>query len=490
MDFLGLNQDVQRLILDYLSQSDLRNVCLTHRHLYHLAQPVLYSCVELPSGIDCGGPPKPHRITSFVRSIVSQSHLATCIRRLSFLKARNKEDDDPEYRSDHRTAPELLVASLDMEAAVHFIEKCDVPYRDAWLKALETSPMDAFLAILLMNLPAVSHLRIEAILLIETGFVGHVLRSLLCNMDPITLGQPVGHAGSLRALREITLGREDHSPMRNTPNILPVFYLPSVKKISIHLDDPAGVFSWPTSSPPRVPALESLEVSGIHEGQLKNLLSVTPGLSSLTYTREYWIETTLDPGPLVLDPTIDLGSLSLSLAMVKDSLTRLELRTYGNFNGVRIDSGWDSPVTLVGSMGSMSFMDFPNLKVLEVPCEFIMGYPVRPVLVNHLPANLEELRLSTEATSCIWGDAVFEYACEYPYLTSIWAWLTAAKTSTPKIKKFIYLAHAFDAEYEYLIHDPELLNARGEIREVADRLGIEYTRLTFSREELAWVPQD
>lgn len=488
MDFLGLNEDVKRLILDYLSQQDLFNLCVTCSHLYHLAQPVLYSSVEFPSGINSGGPPKPHRVTSLVRAILSRPHLATHIRRLAFLKDHNEEGDDSEYRSDHQRPPEFLIPSPDMEAAVRFIKKCDVPYRNDWLEALQASPMDAYLAILLTNLPAVTHLRIEAFLLIETLFVGRVLRSLLCNIDPIVnLGQSVGHAGSLRVLRDIALCREDHSPVRNTETILPVFYLPAARRISIYLDDPAEEFRWPTDSPPQVSDLESLEVEGLQESQLRNLLSATPSLPSLTYIREYWVESSSDPAPLMLDPVINLQSLSLSLATVKDSLVKLELRTYGAINGTRIDSEWESHVNFEGPLPAMSFTDFPNLRILEVPCEFIMGFPVKPVLNERLPRSLEEFRLSTEATSCIWSDAVFEYSCEFPYLIAMWEWLAGAETHTPKVKKFVYLAHAFYADDDYLYS--EHINARAELRKLANKVGIEYMRLMFSVEEMGWVEQ-
>lgn len=343
--------------------------------------------------------------------------------------------------------------------------------------------MDAYLAILLLTLPSVDYLRIDPVLLIETDFFGRVLKSTLCDKPP-SLVPPAGHPASLQVLRELSLYRRDYSPNPNTLNILPVFYLPSLRKMSIYIDDPAGEFRWPTgaSSPPQAVGLESLEVEGLHEAQLGNLLSATPSLSSLTWIREFWVESADYPGPLALGPIISLHSLGTYLGVVKDTLAGLGIRANDLSVGDRLrpDPGDEMSNTVVrfeGPLRSLCLAEFKRLKVLEVPSVFIMGFPAvassssSVLLGDNLPPTIEELKISTEASWSFWNED-FDSSCEFPYVQGILTWLADVERHTPSIRKFSYVDYS--ASY-YQTKDQEHLAAKNKMRELAVRAGIEYT---------------
>ncbi|KAM7216815.1 hypothetical protein V8F06_007792 [Rhypophila decipiens] len=362
-----------------------------------------------------------------------------------------------------------------MEAAVQFIETCEVSYRDSWTEALETGTMDTYLAVLLLNLPSIDHLRIEPVLLVETEFVGRVLRSYLCDTPP-SLVLPADHPGSLQGLRDLCLDRYDYSPIPNTPNILPVFYLASVKKMSIYIDDPADEFQWPTESPPQALGLESLEVEGLSEAQLGNLLSATPCLRSLTYTREFQVIAPVwvgDAGPLVLGRIINLDSLGVSLAVVKDTLAKLEIRTRGNCAGNRsIAYDTSTDVRFEGPTRSLCLAEFHHLKFLQVPSEFIMGFPAMSVLEENLPPNIEELAISTSYSCHPPG----EWDYDSSYVEGILRWLADAKQHMPNIRKFSYLDYnsSYFAANSPNTSERDYLAAKARMKEVATRAGIEY----------------
>ncbi|KAK4207043.1 hypothetical protein QBC37DRAFT_456706 [Rhypophila decipiens] len=436
MNFLDLIPDVKLPILDHLSQSDLPTLCLAHRRLDELARPVLYSCVELPSGF---GRYQPHPIAPFLRTIISKPELSRRIRHLSFL------EKPPPSGHLYGTGPEFQVSPSDMEGVVQFVEGCEVSYRDFWIEALQAGTMEAYLAVLLLNLPSIDYLRIEQGLLMETGFVGRVLRSYLCDTPP-SLVLPPRYTGSLQGLRDICIDPRNPPPIRNTPNILPMFYLPSLKKLSIWIDDPADEFRWPTSNPPQALGLKSLKVQGLSEAQLGSLLSATPSLPSLAYTREFYVEprshshrTRRHPG--VLEPVIDLRALGISLAVVKDKLITLQIRTRDHsinrfLRGVA-GLRFERPTT------SLCLAEFHQLKVLEVPSEFIMGFPAMPVLEDNLPPNIEELAISNLNSPSFWDseERIFDSSCEFPYVQVILQWLQGTKQHTPNIRKFSYLDH-------------------------------------------------
>ncbi|KAM7200753.1 hypothetical protein V8F33_003684 [Rhypophila sp. PSN 637] len=350
MNLLNLSGDVMRLILHHLRQSDLPTLCLTHPDLRQLARPVLYSSVQLPSGFLKN---QPHPLPSFLRTILSQPELSRRIRRLSFVNRHRLEG------FWYVTVPKFQVSPSDMEAVVQFVKNCQVPYRDFWIEALQAGTVDAWLAVLLLNLPSIDYLRIDQGLLRESEFVGRVLRSYLCDTPP-----------SL-----------DPSPIRNTPNMLLVFYFPSVERVSFWIDDPADEFRWPTSNPPQALGLKSLKVQGLSEAQLGKLLSATPSLHSLKYTREFFLVSTLHP--LVLQPIINLQTLGISLAVVKDTLTKLQIkaRDHSISRGVH----GNTRLRFEGPTRFLCLAEFHQLKVLEVPSEFIMGCPAMPVLEDNLP---------------------------------------------------------------------------------------------------------
>ncbi|KAM7214086.1 hypothetical protein V8F06_010525 [Rhypophila decipiens] len=94
MDFLSLSLDVIRLILDHLCQGSLRAICLTNSHLYQIAEPVLYSRIQLPLRGKSNEPP---RIPLLLRTLLARPELASYIREISIGKSTSSGPWSPMY---------------------------------------------------------------------------------------------------------------------------------------------------------------------------------------------------------------------------------------------------------------------------------------------------------------------------------------------------------------------------------------------------------
>jgi len=117
--------------------------------------------------------------------------------------------------------------------------------------------MDAFVAVLLSQPLRLTHLLLGSDFMKETHIIGLVLRSGLCT--PLDSGLRLGLAN----LKTVSFERQfsyfeeyDHS---NTADLLPLFYLPSVERILVTIDNPV-TFSWPAARPPTCSSLHSLEL--------------------------------------------------------------------------------------------------------------------------------------------------------------------------------------------------------------------------------------
>lgn len=177
--------------------------------------------------------------------------------------------------------PQLLVSGAELEEPLAFVAKTTVPCRDDWEKELRNGAIDAFVAVLLSQPMRLKCLRIEQAFFFHSRLIGMVFKSLLC--EPQYYGLQLDFSN----LEKVYLGRAfyyiDES---NTAGVLPMFYLPSVKKLLIAVENPT-TFSWPTIHPPSNPSISMLTLLYIRESFPENLLMATPGLDRLEWEWMY-----------------------------------------------------------------------------------------------------------------------------------------------------------------------------------------------------------
>lgn len=445
--------DVVRQILGCLVQVDLRSVCLVHPSLRLLAEPLLYSAVELAYYKS-----KPHLITLLVRSILRRPELAAHIRTLSL---QGGDPPDQNWKGKVARSP---VHEADLHEAVSLVAGTRLPYRDRWIVELRQGTLDAYVALLLLRLPRLQRLHLGPVFFMESELIGLVLRSIL--HGPRSDWLEVDVSASLRELRTVSLIREVTFGLaranRNTESTLPFFHLPSLEEMMVSIDNPlAPALPWPESQPPLATNLVSLSVGGtMRESHLGQLLAATPCLRLLRWTWCY-IPYCVDQ---YNNPVIDLDQLMPALAHVSGTLTELTI------TGVPLlayTGPWPSPLRVQGSIRALA--GFGQLTKLLIPLVFFTGFslPAREQLRECLPRNLEELTLTDDMYI---DNDINETWNEAGHTGTIAAWLEHVESSTPRLRKLCLVLQACDGEISL-----EDLDVRIEIRELARRAGIDVT---------------
>ncbi|KAL2133721.1 hypothetical protein VTI74DRAFT_1847 [Chaetomium olivicolor] len=421
---------------------------LTHQWL---AEQRLYATIQFPFHAS-----KPHPITSLVCSILRRPELAAYVRTLSC------QGGDPPWAEWQGKVPKIPVAESDLQEPLSFVGKTGLPFRNTWMEELRKGTLDAFLAVLLSQLPRLQRLHLGPVFFLDIGLTGLVLRSILCNSHVDRLTPDISN--KLSQLQSVSLERpeghyKDISIRSNTESVLPFFYLPSLKEMSVLIDDPLdAIFQWPTAQPPSALGLVSLRLTGIRESHLGQLLSAVPRLRSL-----HW-EWCFDPDfeDRFNTPVIDLSLLMPALAHVRDTLTELAIPAdclYAN----RVAEPF--PLRVQGSAKALA--GFDQLKKLFIPLVFFTGFSVsvREELASCLPRNLEELTLTDD----LFRDTdLQEQWYETRHNSAISTWLVQVEISTPRLRKLCLVLQPEDHEISF-----DAIDVRNEIRELTIHAGIE-----------------
>ena len=131
------------------------------------------------------------------------------------------------------------------------MDKTHLSYSGTWIEELRQGTLDAYLAILISQLPHLQRLHLGPCFSIEVDLTSLILRSILCGSRSDS--RIPGVHTTLHQLYAVTFDRcsssYENRAIRNTANVFPFFYLPSLNKMSITIHDPlVPIFPWPTSS--------------------------------------------------------------------------------------------------------------------------------------------------------------------------------------------------------------------------------------------------
>jgi hypothetical protein len=218
--------------------------------------------------------------------------------------------------------------------------------------------------------------------------------------------------------------KEHFRTARNTADVLPLFYLPTVERIRAVIDNPAS-FEWPGACIPASQSLRLLDLTMVREGNLGKILSATPKLKSLTWDWYYSPDLHDD----FHSDIIDLDQLATDLNHVRETLTYLRISASTDVvDLVRLpDAHIKGPFTL--------FSRLTRLKTLEVPIPFLFGFsksdPNILGLEKLLPTVLEWLHLTDDLSY----HSDWNWLREIDYLLSvISSWFLQGKRFTPYLR--------------------------------------------------------
>jgi hypothetical protein len=229
---LSTPTEILRIIFASLSHGGLAAVCLTHRDLRFPAEPFLYANIQW-TWSDSQHPP----IARFLRSIVQRPELATYVRDVVL----NGDSLNKGVNDLGNESPKILVTQLVVNELVELVARINVPYDEEWIQKLRAGSMDAFTTLFISQLHNLKRLYLDKNYNRETRLRGMMLRSALCEESTNS------HLSTFAYLEDVSADSAclhynvpRKTQTRNTQDILPLFYLPSVKRIRALIDNPAA----------------------------------------------------------------------------------------------------------------------------------------------------------------------------------------------------------------------------------------------------------
>lgn len=183
--FLNSPTEILHMILEPLARADLSALCLACNRLRAIAEPLLYSNIQWTwtwtwtrTRTMKDKPPTPP-IVPLLQSIMHRPELA------DFIQNVHLSGTDFEPSPSYHKHPNLLlqVTVADVERMVQCVQDTNVPYGNLWIDGLTSGNTDAFVALLLSELPNVRYLHIEPKFIRKSHLMGMVLRSALCEEE-------------------------------------------------------------------------------------------------------------------------------------------------------------------------------------------------------------------------------------------------------------------------------------------------------------------
>ncbi|PKY01212.1 hypothetical protein P168DRAFT_242275, partial [Aspergillus campestris IBT 28561] len=450
--------EILGLIFKFLSPAELRVLCFVNKDFCTATEPFLYSKVRWIWKE--GHPPPP--ITLLLRTIICKPQLAAYITNIHL------DVDFPWRCAWSQGFPKVPVGS-DMDEFIIFIRGTGVPYADLWIQALRNGRIDAFVALLLAQPLNLRYLYLGNVFTQESTLIGMVFRlSLFKPMDYKLPG--FQHLQDVSLLFCECQNPAHDKKIRNTADVLPLFYLPNIQHLSVSIENPV-TFTWPTGHLPDPLNLTSLHLTSVWEIYLGELLSVTRNLKALNYHWHY------DEGITFRDqfatPVIDLGRLAGAISHVRGTLTDLTITA----SCARGRGGPFNPA--VKTQGLLDVLiNLDMVKRLEVPWVFLVGFAQDTTrrLQDVIPRNIEFLFISDNLKNQNEDDMfhsderhnwpVWEWE-DRAILGLIQTWLEHWKTCTPYLRGVTLLISYIDTDIGEW--GPSV---RDELRELGARYGV------------------
>ncbi|KAK4452715.1 hypothetical protein QBC34DRAFT_377210 [Podospora aff. communis PSN243] len=429
-------ETLQQIFLS-LSSTDLRALCRTNSSLCNVAQPLLYSSVELTwkeshklAWKESHTPP----IAPLLSTLPRRPDLAGNVKKL-------KMDGDA-FVGDwflSRQPPKISIAEEHSIEFTTYIDDLQLPNRDDWVAALQQGTMGVLVALVVSRLQNLSSLHLESGVIKESRFLGEMLAFALCEPEHN------GKIPTFERLSDVTflpaLPGDGWVMPGNTKDALTLFYLPNLKSLNARLDNPMH-FTWPASgAPPACDNLTSMKVSGIREGRpLDHLLRATQYLEALDW--ELWYDPIAHENQhrhhRYSTTVIDLDHIAAGLSHVRATLRSLRISVACGQN----DYGDYPDLNVQGSLDGLR--SFQTLTHLEIPLILLIGTrrDERDRLDTCFPADLEYLTINDDGWH--YGDYDLPDVVVFPLIE---AWLARWATWTPRLRKFTWLLNITDEDW-------------------------------------------
>lgn len=450
---LDCPQEIFDDIIRLIPPRQLVPLSLVNRGLHRAVEPWIYSRIELAWVVADAAPP----IQLLLRTVLARPGLGRHVRSLVLKELKKRP-------WNRKRLPNLPADFSGLADAVALIQGMDVPYRDLWIRELQSGTLEAYVALLLSRLPELEEFSIDSNFVKGDQLAGLVLRSALEGNNNLPRFQ---------RLQEVTwsssMDLEAKGSPANTVDGLTLFYLPNVRRIAARIENPTA-FAWPAGMPDPS-SLTSLELKVAREPLLAQILAVTRNLRSLRWQWFcHYSEGSQDP--YHASPVIDLDQFMLAISQVRGTLTELVVSGGTDFGdcinlnrpGLRVE----------GSLRDLS--EFPKLSRFEAPLPVLLGsfnLQEGSELVDILPKALRQLRISDDLVG----------GSDHKIVDAVEPWLRDMrwKQITPKLRSLalvmkrmagISVAHQpFYVEWD--------MSVRDKLGHLCAQAGVEYEEIMF-----------
>ncbi|EPS26950.1 hypothetical protein PDE_01890 [Penicillium oxalicum 114-2] len=371
--------EILQLIFNILSPTDYRSLCLVNHNLRAQAEPFLYSQIQWVWQEAQTPPP----IIKLLRSVTVRPHLASYIKSISL---DGKSFCNGIYSKRIPTLVDLE-SETQIEELTAFVRNTHLPYADRWIRDLVKGTIDAFVALLVAQSSNIQSLSLGPAFTQRSEIIGMVLRTALCssvetNLPTFPLLEDVSF--HLRYREDRARGNK----IKNTADVLPLFYLPALRRLSVSIES-SPAFSWPTLHPPLTTNLTELDLTRVRENCLGGVLAATKNLRSLRW--KWYYDFGLDDE--VNKPIIDLDQIGAALSHVGATLT--DLCIVADFD----IGGNDQCLPGIKAEGSIhKILNLVNVRKVQIPWAFLVGFvqDTSKRLIEVIPRNIEYLIITND----------------------------------------------------------------------------------------------
>ena len=402
-------------VLELLSVADHRALCLVNTEFRAITEPFMYSRIQFdwPWGDD----EAPRLIPQFLRTLVARPQLGTYTRSFRLtagLYRRHKSKP---------IIPEMIITELDLALWIPAIQRTGVPFRDIWIQELRNGTVDAFIALLLAQLPNLRYLCLKGGFPQQTAWIRMMFGSAVCETGHYKLPR-------FQHLRDVTfLAWEGDDPVRdkdgkNIPAVLPFFYLPSLERMSASIENPEPL-TWPVAELPAPEKLEFLDLRIGCQEQLGEILSVNQNLKVL----DWRLYNYTDPRDASRTHILELDPILSALSHVRNTLTDLTVMVvYRPFR---------PPIKFMGSLRGIVYFD--NIKKFKAPWAMLVGLAKDTTkrVQDAIPRNVERVTITDDLATRLlslkpggpgweWDDLSMIELLEY--------WLKEWRECTPRLR--------------------------------------------------------
>ncbi|KAL3487813.1 hypothetical protein BJX62DRAFT_240649 [Aspergillus germanicus] len=362
--FTNCPGNILYMIFELLSPADHHALCLVNHKCRSIAERILYFKVrwnwqegrENPTS-----PPGPPPITQLLRTLIARPQLASYI---IDLHMEGTAYGRHEYRRVFATIP--VPGPDELDGLTSAIQRTRVSFCETWIGEVRCGSIDGLVALLLSQVLNLKSLHLEGDFTRQTALIGLVLRAAIYE-------QPAGRYAlpTFQHLREVSflmwetedVARDNQT--KNTADILPLFYLPNLERLSAAIQNPPVQFTWPAASPPAPSKLTSLHLKILRQSNLGDLLAVTPNITSLRW--EWYYDLCVEDAIMTNAMDMDLAPIPRALYPIRNTLTDLVIRPWSAIGG---NDQFDPTIKLAGSLRGLS--DFH--RTLQVPWELLVGF--------------------------------------------------------------------------------------------------------------------